>query len=109
MIGDYSKYYIAAFLLTALLLGCLPQTMSAQGIEPPGPNEARSFLEKISSSTNAFLQKIGKASKIFGAVTPFFENAGAKISSWWLNQIKPWLLKQRHCLELYLNQEIKIE
>lgn len=109
MIGDWSKYYIAALILMIFLSLFLGQIVLAGMPEPPGENEARFLLEKISSSTNALFRKISDRAKgVISAIVPFFENAGAKVSSWWLNQIKPWLLKQWSCLNLYLNQEIRI-
>lgn len=78
-------------------------------IAPPGIEDAQSFWKGIVGGVSSFLRKFEFVGKGIDYIAPFFENAGTRLGVWWSFRARPWFEYHWTNLNIYLNQEIRLE
>ena len=108
VVGEDKTKYIALILLLFVFSVFCFQNISAQ-VEPPGPEDAKSFGNDMLDTTKSALERVKKVGDRVSFFAPFFQHPAQKISSWWALRAQPWFYTQWNYLTTYLEQEIKIE
>lgn len=103
------KSVLGIIILFLIFLPIIPRPIYAQ-LDPPGEEDVKSaWASATDTVSNVFWGLDNFFKKLLERITPFFQNIGQKITSFWLETINPLILRCYFAIKNYLFQTITIK